>query len=94
MKNHATRAPHYSSCGSSIRLQRIPSQSLSGVLLSMEFAALPHSGGIQWAAAGSGAYPTLEVRRFATLAEYSRTTHQDQQCRRRIYARSARNTDR
>ena len=34
--------------------------------------AVPGSG------AGPGANPTLEVRRFATLAEYSGATHQDQ----------------
>ena len=45
---------------------------------------MEYSSGLQRSAAGEArtrepaANPTLEVRRFATLAEYSRATHQDQ----------------
>ena len=58
----------------------LSSESRSSLLVPMELAAVEYSSGLQRAcsAVAPAANPTLEVRRFATLAEYSRATHQDQ----------------
>ena len=52
----------------------------AAVLVPVEFAALEHRGGLQRFARGGGPWGSnsLETRQFATLAEYSGATHQDE----------------